>query len=279
MKSIRILAACLFLVVGMVGLTNAESPDNELEYRLVLLNKMIDETNFIVANQCSGTLIDIKNKLILTNQHCIDDFLTSVERDEVQPDGTIKKVKREIRKEVKVQQKTYRDYRQVGMAEYLAVILLHDRKKDLALLQIQADSIPHTQESKLLPDGRKLQRGQRLYIVGNPGMLDASFVEGVISSTNRTIEWSPDQISRYFQFSGGVFGGNSGGAAYDEAMYLIGVPSAGNRAAPFIGFAIPIDFVRDWLKSECWAEIWDAEAKKFKECASEKKESKKVDAQ
>lgn len=210
------------------------------------LNRLVEETNFIVDSVCSGTLISAPRKLVLTNFHCIEGKVTKVEREELQADGTLKKTAREIRGTVTLGQKQYKDGVLVGNTVVEAEILAHERKKDLALLQIIAE-IPQRQASEMLPAGQRLTRGQRVYIVGNPAGLDATIVEGIVSNVNRTIEWEPDVKIQYFQFSGGVFGGNSGGAVYDDAGYLIGVPAAGHRWATFLGFAIPASTVRAWM--------------------------------
>ena len=41
---------------------------------------------------------------------------------------------------------------------------------------------------------------------------------------------------------------------------LIGVPAAGSQSATFIGLAIPIQSVKDFLKQQCLASIFDAKA-------------------
>ena len=39
------------------------------------MNSDITQTNFIVADQCSGTLISLKEKLVLTNNHCLEGYV------------------------------------------------------------------------------------------------------------------------------------------------------------------------------------------------------------
>ena len=264
-----VIAVFLTVAMGIVRTFSEDHPGSR-PMALVEMNRLIDQTNFVVDDQCSGTLVSIKRRLVLSNYHCIEGKIKIVERDEQRPDGTMKKVRREMRKEVRLTQKLYKEYRQVGDSNYLADILAHDRKRDLVLLQLNADTIPHVVESRFLPDDRQITRGMRVYIVGNPAMLDASMVEGIVSSVNRKIEWGVDEIAYYFQFSGGVFGGNSGGAAYSEDGYFIGVPAAGNRWATHLGFAIPVSIVKAWLREECWAEVWDATAPTYELCKAEK---------
>ena len=45
------------------------------------MNEQIDQTNFIVGGGCSGTLISIEYRLILTAHHCIKGEIRTVKRD------------------------------------------------------------------------------------------------------------------------------------------------------------------------------------------------------
>ena len=71
------------------------------------------------------------------------------------------------------------------------------------------------------------------------------------------------------QFSGGIYGGNSGGALYNSSGFLIGVPAAGHRDATFIGLAIPISTVKKFMAENCYSHIYNlsliAESRKCRE--------------
>src|SRR5688572_4941154 len=108
------------------------------------MNKTINQTNFILEDRCSATLINLKEKLVLTNHHCIDDNLSVEERDETGKDGSVKKVRREKRSDVTLVQKSYKGSDTVGASALVAEIVFHKKSMDLALLRIKADSIPHT---------------------------------------------------------------------------------------------------------------------------------------
>lgn len=234
------------------------------------MNKLIDQTNFILDNVCSATLISVKHRLVLTNYHCVEGKIKIIEREEKQPDGTMKRVRRPLYNDTKLTQKAYSNYEIVGDSTYVAEIIATNKKQDLALLQIKAPSIPHTLESRLLPDGQTIRRLEKVWTVGNPAMFDATAVEGIVSNTNRSIEWAPGDVTYYFQVSGGMFGGNSGGAAYNADGFFIGVPGAGVRAATHIGFVIPVDIIKAWLREECWEELWNEHAKPYSSCKAEK---------
>lgn len=237
------------------------------------MNKQIDQTNFIVEQQCSGTLISIKERLILTNDHCVETNVSIVEEEITNEDGEVSKRKREKYMDVKVEQGHYKGFAQVGMSSYLTEIVAHDKKRDLAILRFKQDDIPFTIASPLLPDGIELVRGQRIITVGNPMLLEATLVRGEISSLTRQMEVGGDDKRDYIQMSGGLFGGNSGGALYDEFGRLIGVPAAGSRAATFIGLAIPIQSVKELLRDNCLASVFDSTADD-KKCADDKAKAK-----
>jgi S1-C subfamily serine protease len=224
------------------------------------MNKLIDQTNFIIDGRCSGTLISLQYRLILTNNHCSEHKVSTVEEDVTGDDGEVRRVKREKREDLPVVQNHYDGFAQVGSTDYTTEIVAYDKAADLALLQIKQKVIPFTQAAPLLPDGVDLMRGEPTVTVGNPMLLEATVVKGEISSLHRQIAVGGDDKRDYIQFSGGIFGGNSGGALYNAKGQLIGVPGAGSQAATFIGLAIPIERVKALLKKQCMASIWDHKA-------------------
>src|SRR5690606_10028932 len=88
--------------------------------------------------------------------------------------------------------------------------------------------------------------------VGNPGgALYSSVTSGIVSSLQRsygTIDFGRDQDDQpLMQISGGVVGGNSGGAVYDDRGRLVGVPVVANRTNETIGFAVPLAEIKAFL--------------------------------
>jgi len=236
------------------------------------MNDTINQTNFIVGTGCSGTLISLKYKLILTNYHCIGGNISSREKEIVGSDGTIKKVRVEELSDVDVSQKAYQGYRLVGQTSYQSVIVGHKQTRDIALLQIRADTIPQTISSRILPDGKSVKRGERAYGVGNPRGLDASITIGIISSVTRMLRppWADGGEVPYIQYSGGLTGGNSGGALYNDEGYLIGIPGA-RLGDTVLGFAVSYTVVRNFLDGICYGSVWNSKAKPHDECVADKK--------
>jgi S1-C subfamily serine protease len=269
----RSLAALLLLAV-------LSSPSLAQSWSIKEMNHAIEQTNFVVNGGCSGTLISVRERLILTNYHCIDAQVTSVEREVVNDEGWVKKVKVRKYDDVKVEQHGYDGFTRVKTASYIADIVSENKQRDLAIVRLKGE-LPNIYSSPLLPDGEKVVRGERIYIVGNPAGEDATLVEGVVSSVNRTFDFSWTNGARLpmIQISGGMYGGNSGGALYNAKGQLIGVPAAGYRDATFIGFAIPVEVVKSFLKDACLASVYadDADDKKCRDDKDAKKKDKSKD--
>ena len=229
------------------------------EWTLEQMNRTIDQTNFVVNRGCSGTLISLEERLILTNYHCINQNISFVEREETDANGYSKKVRIRRYADVVVEQHGYDGFARISTASYVAEIIAEDKKVDLAIVRIKSN-IPHQLASKILPDNVKILRGERVYIVGNPSGMDATVVEGIVSNLNRTFQlpWTGNEKVAMIQFSGGIYGGNSGGALYNSAGYLIGVPAAGHTGATFIGLAIPITTVRKFMLDNCLQHIYNS---------------------
>ena len=237
----------------------------------VTINQVIEQTNFIVADQCSGTLISVKYKLVLTNNHCLEGYVDKTAKDEVGDDGTIENKTREVFKDMELKQKTYADFKEVSSASYQARILFHTDKYDLALLKMKSDAIPQTIWSQVLPEDKKVIRGDHVFVVGNPYMLDANLTEGVVSSINRTLHWGEtNEDVDYYGVDAGINPGNSGGALYNQDLNLIGVPAAKISNSTGLGFAIPAETIRAFLKSHCYEDVYNNKAKSHDECMQAK---------
>lgn len=264
----------IFLGIFVMFLSVTQSFGNE-RIDLKNLNLLVEQTNFIVGRGCSGTLVDLKNKLILTNFHCLEEKVSIVESDEANIDGSVRKVRKKKYSDVTVEQNGYSGFTKVSTATYVAEIVAENKKVDLAVLKIKSD-IPHKIASKILPDSLEITRGEGVYAVGNPSGLDATITRGIISNLNRTFElpWTGNEKLAMIQFSGGIYGGNSGGALYNDRGHLIGVPAAGHSQATFIGLAIPISVVKEFMREWCLAEAFDENADN-KKCVEDKRAKEK----
>lgn len=248
-------------------------------WSLTKLNAAIVSANFIVEGRCSGTLVALEPRpKILTNYHCVDQRISVREREETDHDGRVKKVKREHLDFVTVSQKQY-NYSaiRVGRAEYTTKIIAHQKTRDLALLEVLGD-LQNSIAIQIQKPGGQIYRGEEVYSVGNPNMLDASLNRGVISSLTRRYEfsWAGFEPIVMIQFSGGITGGSSGGSLLNLRGELIGVPAAGYRGNDFIGLAINVRMVREFLAKHCQASVYSGDHKADEACRADKaKKAKK----
>jgi len=215
------------------------------------MNAHIDQTNFMVNSGCSGTLIDAEKRYILTANHCVEDQYETIEKEEIDDKGIIKKNKIRRLRDGNVSQYDFQDGDTVRTVVYKVRLVAVDSDRDLALMQIAA-KIPNKTSSLLactLPE-----RGDAAFVVGNPmGTLYSSVTRGIVSSVNRNygiINFDGNERAKQalLQVSSGIVGGNSGGAVYDDNGLMIGVPVVANRANEVIGFAVPIDVIAAFLK-------------------------------
>lgn len=224
------------------------------------MNEQIDQTNFIVGRGCSGTLISIEYRLIVTAYHCVDQNIRTVMREEVGKDGKIEEIQYEERKKMTIEQRDYDKFDRVGALSYQVNIVGYYKEHDLALLQLVGKNLRSTMAAPILPLGEEVQRGERVVAVGNPRMLDASVTAGVISSTSRSIRVgaSRDEIAM-LQFDANIQPGSSGGALYNDRGQYIGTTVAMVPGSD-LSLAIPVYDLHTMLEDNCFGSIFDADA-------------------
>lgn len=257
MRGILLAAAAAFIVAGSVSASGQSD-----RWSIKDMNRAIESTNFVVNGGCAGTLISLPHRLVLTNFHCIERNVSSVEREVVDRSGAVRKVKSRRYVDVPIAQYGYDGFTRVSATSYVTEVVAEERRRDLALLRIRS-SIPHTYASQLIPEGTEVARGERVYIVGNPLGEDATLGEGIVSRLRTVVfPWAEGEQMPVVQHSAGSAGGNSGGALYNARGQMIGVPAASYAGAGHLGFAIAADVVRGFLVRNCWSRALrsDAEA-------------------
>jgi len=126
--------------------------------------------------------------------------------------------------------------------EHRAKLVGGDPKTDLALLKIDAGSLP------TLPfgDSDRLQVGEPVMAIGNPFGLDQTVTTGIVSAKERFIGAGP--YDDFIQTDASINPGNSGGPLVDVRGALIGINSAifsQSGGSVGIGFAIPVAIAKD----------------------------------
>ena len=114
---------------------------------------------------------------------------------------------------------------------------------DLALLKL-----PPQDDLKLnhvvLGSLDDLNAGDGAFAIGNPLGLERSVSQGIVSTRNRNLE---GQI--YLQTDAAINPGNSGGPLFNLRGEVVGVTSLKASRGESLGFAIPIHYVKDFLRN------------------------------
>jgi serine protease Do len=132
--------------------------------------------------------------------------------------------------------------RMADKREFPAVLVGSDASTDLALLKVDAVSLPTVP----LGDSDRLRVGEWVCAIGNPYRFDHSVTVGVVSSKGRKIYDA--SFDAYIQTDAAINPGNSGGPLINAYGEAIGINSAMSIQGQGIGFAIPINMAREVLE-------------------------------
>ncbi|HYX23454.1 MAG TPA: trypsin-like peptidase domain-containing protein [Thermoanaerobaculia bacterium] len=230
-------SACVFLLLGLMGLTNpaaAQTPQSARRTPLVTVVEKVSPAVVNISAQStvreadpffglfglgterqaqslgSGFIID-RNGIVVTNAHVVEGAsrvtVTLLDGRELQAD-----------------------------------LLGSDRDADIAVLKIKASNLP------AIPLGRSsdLMIGETVIAIGNPFGLSNTVTTGVLSAVGRTIpsERGERLFTDFLQTDASINPGNSGGPLVNVGGDVIGINSAIISGATGIGFAIPADRAR-----------------------------------
>ena len=128
--------------------------------------------------------------------------------------------------------------------ELPARIIGMDSLTDTALLKIEADF-----PLRYLPLGYSddIQVGEMVIAIGNPLGLNHTITSGLISATDRYIPGSKSQAMDFIQTDSAINPGSSGGPLINMYGEVIGINTAIMSEAQLVGFAVPVDTVREVL--------------------------------
>lgn len=133
--------------------------------------------------------------------------------------------------------------------KYDAKVLARDTILDIAFIKINATNL----KPLSLGSSSSLKVGQTVIAIGNAlGQFSNTVSEGIISGLKRNITasdgaGSSEQLTNVIQTDASINLGNSGGPLLDIDGNVIGVNVAIAQDAQNVGFAIPIDVVKDLL--------------------------------
>jgi serine protease Do len=91
----------------------------------------------------------------------------------------------------------------------------------------------------------ELRIGEYVVAIGNPFGLSHTVTMGIVSAKSRTIGAGP--YDDFIQTDAAINPGNSGGPLFNTRGQVVGINTAINPAGSGIGFAIPVDALKDVL--------------------------------
>lgn len=137
------------------------------------------------------------------------------------------------------------------------LVLLHDKRKftarllgsnikeDVALLQMETgESFPVIE----FGDSDQVKQGEDVLAIGSPYGYSQSVSRGIVSATRREIKEGNKVIYKdMIQTDAAINPGNSGGPLLNTQGQMIGLINSADWRSDNIGFAIPVNHVRDLL--------------------------------
>ena len=131
--------------------------------------------------------------------------------------------------------------------EVKATIVGRDPRTDIAVLRVEEKNLPYLP----LGDSDALRVGDWVVAIGNPFALAHTVSAGILSAKGRTLaDVKGLDESGYYDFlqtDASINPGNSGGPLLDMAGNVVGINTAIRAQANSIGFAIPINMVKELL--------------------------------
>ncbi len=128
-----------------------------------------------------------------------------------------------------------------------ATIVGRDPRTDVAVIRVEEKNLPFLP----LGDSEAVRVGDWVVAIGNPFALSHTVSAGIISAKGRTIAdvKGLDEAGYYdfLQTDASINPGNSGGPLLDMAGRVVGMNTAIRAKANSIGFAIPVNMIKELL--------------------------------
>lgn len=125
-----------------------------------------------------------------------------------------------------------------------AEVVCADADADLAMLKVESDKPFPAIE---LGDSSDLLIGEPVIAVGNPLGFSHSVSTGIVSAVHRDLKDAKAGLSDLVQTDAAINPGNSGGPLLNAYGQVIGINTAIRGDAQNIGFAIPVNKMRDMI--------------------------------
>jgi S1-C subfamily serine protease len=127
-------------------------------------------------------------------------------------------------------------------------ILAADPDEDVAILSLIREREQEQFAAVALGRSAELRLGEQVFAIGSPVGFEGTVATGIVSALQRTDVLSNRQLA-LIQLDAAINFGNSGGPLFNLAGELVGITTARSSRGENIGFAIPIDRVRLFLRA------------------------------
>jgi serine protease Do len=129
-------------------------------------------------------------------------------------------------------------------SRHKVIEIIRDKSKDLALIKINTSNLKPVN----FGDTKNIKLGQKAIAVGNAMGFSNTVSVGIVSGLSREVEVDGEMFKNLIQTDAAINPGNSGGALLNSSGDLVGVNTAKSSYAENIGFAIPVDSVKDLVQ-------------------------------
>jgi serine protease Do len=129
--------------------------------------------------------------------------------------------------------------------DYPAEVRGEDPTTDIALLRIE---VGRPLAYLDLGNSESLRVGEWVMVIGSPLQLESTVTVGVVSAKGRSgFPLADSSFQNFIQTDAAINRGNSGGPLVDVRGQVVGIATAMNFGAENIGFAVPVDTLRQIL--------------------------------
>ncbi|PRQ07212.1 S1C family serine protease [Enhygromyxa salina] len=129
-----------------------------------------------------------------------------------------------------------------------ATVLAADPDEDVAILSLLRERDEEHFHAAPLGYSASLRLGEQVFAIGSPVGFEGTIATGIISAVERTGVLGNRKLP-VLQLDAAINFGNSGGPLFNLAGEIVGITTARSSRGEGIGFAIPIDHVRLFLRA------------------------------
>ena len=244
------LAAFLMLAVPTLAAAEDTVYKKALKSTVWIVQPVSREGNRVMLRTGSGSVIDVKRKLILTNYHVVEEI----------PDVIVCFPIFDKKGELIPEKDKYNSaLKDIGLK---GRVIAKDPTKDLAIIELVKDApLPHGTMAVRMAKGPP-EPSQKVHSIGSPGISGALFnyTGGEVKSVYHK-DWrvsrmqndpNPLMLSAHvIETSSATNKGDSGGPLLNDKCELVGVTqgmSVGGDDTRIVSYFIAVDEVRDLLK-------------------------------